>query len=69
MIWSVGRNKQLIAFVNLRKIICAVPAIGNLGFAGTASPTFYSTSKFASDLFRPTKKRDGLLVPLGEKGG
>ncbi len=54
---TVGRNKQLIAFVNLRKIICAVPAIENLGYAGTASPTFYATFKFASDLFRPTEMR------------
>ncbi len=30
-------------------------------FAGTASPTFYSTSKCTSDLFRPTKMRDGVL--------
>ncbi len=55
---TVGRNKQPIAFVNLRGIVCAVPAIRNLGSAGTASPTLYSTSKFASDLFRPTKKRN-----------
>lgn len=55
---TVGRNKQLVEFVQLRESICAVPAIGNADYAGTASAMVSSIIAFASDLFRPTRKTD-----------